>query len=90
VLVEHQGSRPRRPHRAHLAAGLVAWFDHAIDDLADGLTEDPAGVAEKPIALNEKMTRTEVVARLERSHDRLVNAVTLEKDGYPLQFAYCQ
>lgn len=67
-----------------LAAGMVAWFDHAIDELSQGLTEDPAGVAEKPISINENMTRTEVVNRLEASRDKLVKALDLEKAGYPV------
>lgn len=68
-----------------LAAGMVAWFDHAIADLRDSLTEDPAGVAEHPISINEDMTRTEVVDRLERARDKLVAAIDLEKAGYPMQ-----
>lgn len=66
-----------------LAQGMLDWFDHAIDDLSRGLTEDPARVAEKPISLNE-MTRTEVVDRLRRDRERLVNALTLDETGYPL------
>lgn len=64
-----------------LAAGMVTWFDHAITELSKGLTEDPAGVAEKPISLN-KMTRTDVVDRLTRDRDRLTNALDLEEQGY--------
>ncbi|MEV8372657.1 hypothetical protein AB0P21_07960 [Kribbella sp. NPDC056861] len=67
-----------------LVAGMKDWFDHAIDDLSDGLTEDPAGIAEKPIALND-LTRTQVVDKLERDRDRLVHAIELEDAGYPLQ-----
>lgn len=67
-----------------LAEGMLTWFKYAIDDLSDGLTEDPAGVAEKPIAINDDMTLTEVITRLKRSRDRLVAALALEADGYPL------
>lgn len=68
-----------------LAAGMLAWFDHAITELDKGLTEDPAHVAEKPISINEKMTRTEVVNRLKRARAGLARAIELENDGYPLQ-----
>lgn len=67
-----------------LAAGMVAWFDHAIDDLTNGLTEDPAGVAEKPISINEKMTRTDVIDRLEKAREKLTRALHLEEAGYPV------
>lgn len=66
-----------------LVAGMVVWFDHAIDELSEGLTEGPAGVAEKPISLN-KMTRVEVVDRLQCDRDWLTNALDLEKAGYPI------
>lgn len=68
-----------------LANGMVTWFDHAIEDLSEGLTEDPAKVADKPISINENMTRTEVVQRLRRSREHLVKALELEADGYPYQ-----
>ena len=78
-------SRPSRclpsPTPTPLAAGMVAWFDHAIAELAKGLTEDPAGVAEKPISINEKMTLTQVVDRLRRARACLARAVELEKAG---------
>ena len=67
-----------------LADGMVTWFEYAIADLSDGLTEDPAGVAEQPIAINDDMTLTEVITRLKRARDRLVAALDLETDGYPL------
>lgn len=68
-----------------LAAGMLTWFDHAITELDKSLTEDPAGVAEKPISINEKMPRTEVVERLKRARAGLARAVDLENAGYPLQ-----
>ncbi|MFE6509224.1 hypothetical protein ACFVDI_02475 [Nocardioides sp. NPDC057767] len=68
--------------RTPLAQGILTWFDHAITSLSKGLTEDPAHVAEKPISINEKMTRTEVVDRLKKSRERLFNALALEKAGY--------
>jgi predicted nucleotidyltransferase len=67
-----------------LVVGMKDWFDHAIEELSEGLTEDPAGVAEKPIALNE-LTRAQVVDQLERDRDRLVRAIELEDAGYQLQ-----
>lgn len=98
-LTKHYNRRNRKPlcswnikalaldsitNPTKLAAGLVAWFDHAVDELSVGLTEDPAGVAEKPIAINDKMTRTEVVNRLKKSRDKLTHALALEKAGYPV------
>ncbi|HEY0891289.1 MAG TPA: hypothetical protein VGE38_16940 [Nocardioides sp.] len=68
--------------RSRLADGMLSWFDHAIASLSKGLTEDPAHVAEQPIAINDEMTRTEVVERLKKSRELLVNALTLEKAGY--------
>jgi predicted nucleotidyltransferase len=65
--------------------GLVAWFAHAADELDKGLTEDPAGVAEKPIKLGEGWTRTQVVTALRDAGKRLDEAVRLQRDGYPLQ-----
>ena len=68
----------RRP----LVKSLTVWFDHAISSLRVGLTEDPAGVATKPISVNEEMTRTEVVNRLEKARRLLQDAIDLERDGY--------
>lgn len=68
-----------------LMAGMIAWFDHAIDALGEGLTEDPAGVADKPIAINKEMTLTQVVNHLEDALSQLHAAVRLEKAGRPLQ-----
>jgi hypothetical protein len=73
----------RRP--SSLLAGMLAWFDHAIDSLGEGLTEDPAKVAPKPIDINKDMTRTQVVNQLEQARDQLKAAARLEKDGWPLQ-----
>jgi hypothetical protein len=67
--------------RPHLES-LTVWFDHAITSLRAGLTGDPAGVATKPISVNEKMTRTEVVTRLEKARRLLQDAIDLERDGY--------
>ncbi|GGF56178.1 hypothetical protein GCM10011519_32640 [Marmoricola endophyticus] len=66
-----------------LATAMLIWFDYAIAELDKGLTEDPAGVAEKPIGLNDN--RTAVVDRLRRARARLARAVELEKGGYPVQ-----
>ena len=65
--------------------GLDDWFKYAVTELQQGLTEDPAGVAEKPIKLNEDMTRTEVLDILREAHGRLQRAIYLEVTGYPLQ-----
>ena len=51
-------SRPSRSPcitdaRPSCSTGWSTWFDHAIDELSEGLTEDPADVAEKPISLNK-------------------------------------
>lgn len=64
--------------------GLVAWFEHAIAELSVELTPDPAGVAEKPISVNEKLTRLQVVDVLRNGQKRLSEAVALEKAGYPV------
>lgn len=66
-------------------AGLATWFTHAADELDKGLTEDPAGVAEKPIKLGNGWTLTQVVTALRDAGKRLDEAARLERDGYPLQ-----
>lgn len=71
--------------RSTLLEGMLRWFDHAIDSLAIGLTEDPAKVAPKPIDINKDMTRTEVVNRLKSAREQLKDAVRLERDGWHLQ-----
>lgn len=63
--------------------GLLTWFTYAIAELQKGETEDPAGVAPKPIKLNEDMTRTQVVTRLKEARKVLMEAIALEQDGYP-------
>lgn len=65
-------------------AGLAAWFTYAADELDKGLTEDPAGVADKPIKLGKGWTRTQVVTTLRDAGKRLDEAARLERDGYPL------
>ncbi len=71
--------------RTNLLAGMLLWFDHAIDSLGVSLTADPAKVAPKPIDINKDMTRTEVVNQLKAARDRLKAAVRLEREGWPLQ-----
>jgi predicted nucleotidyltransferase len=66
-------------------AGLSTWFAYSADELDNGLTEDPAGVAEKPIKLGKGWTRLQVVTELREAGKRLDEAVRLERDGYPLQ-----
>jgi len=68
-----------------LLDGMLNWFDHAIDSLDQGLTGDPAHVAEKPISINKNMTRRQVVDQLEEARDQLRAAVRLERQGWPLQ-----
>lgn len=62
--------------------GLLTWFPYAITELENGLTEDPAGVAPKPIKLNEDMSRTQVVNIATAALQRLRDAAALEKAGY--------
>lgn len=64
--------------------GLRIWFKYAIAELNAGETEDPAGVAPKPIKLNESFTRTQVVGKLREALARLERAIELEKGGYSL------
>lgn len=66
-------------------AGLMTWFTYAANELDDGLTEDPAGVAEKPIKLGNGWTQMQVVTALREASKRLEEAVRLERDGYPFQ-----
>lgn len=63
-----------------LIIGMRDWFGHAIKELSNGETSDPAGVAPNPIKLNE--TRTEVVRRLNRSKERLDRAIDYETAGF--------
>lgn len=63
-------------------AGLREWFDYAAAELRKGATEDPAGVAPKPIKLNEAPTK--VVGRLTKAAAHLERAVAFEKGGYSL------
>lgn len=63
-------------------AALTRWFGHAIAELSIAETEDPAGVADKPIRLNKP--RREVVAQLREAAARLERAVEFEKARYPV------
>ncbi|GAA2999653.1 hypothetical protein [Actinokineospora diospyrosa] len=67
--------------------GMQVWFAHAASALDRGLTEDPAGVAEKPIKLGKGWTRTQVVTTLREAGKHVDEAVRLEREGYPLQAA---
>ncbi len=88
MLVEHQGAglgcltTPTTQLQ-----GLLTWFRYAIAELNKGETKDPAGVAPKPIKLNQDMTRKQVVKLLEDAHVVLREAVQLEKNGYPVAAA---
>ncbi|WP_143780668.1 nucleotidyltransferase [Ornithinimicrobium sp. CNJ-824] len=64
--------------------GLLTWFTYAVVELRKGETRDPAGVAPKPIKLNESMTRTQVVQCLEDALSILRDAVRFQEDGYPV------
>ncbi len=61
---------------------LQTWFTYATDELSKGLTEDPAGVVEKPIGLNE--TTSVVLNRLRVASRHLVAARRFEDEGYPM------
>lgn len=63
-----------------LIPGLHLWFTHAVAELRIGETEDPAGVAEKPIKLN--VARTKAVKVLQDALDELNEACTYEEQGY--------
>ena len=62
---------------------LVAWFEHAIEQLTQGETEDPADVAEAPIKLN--MAKGEVLKRLKVANGYLTAARDFAEAGKPLQ-----
>lgn len=62
--------------------GLIRWFDHAADELEKGETPDPAGVAPRPIKLNPKYERREVVRKLREARDWLLLAEQREQEGY--------
>ncbi len=62
--------------------GLLTWFTHAISELENGETKDPASVAPKPIKVNEEMTRKQVVQILKDALAVLREGVEFEKDGY--------
>lgn len=64
--------------------GLLTWFTYAIAGLDKGETKDPAGVAPNPIKLNEDMTRKQVVELLKDARKVLMEAISLEQDGYPV------
>lgn len=63
-------------------AGLQTWFTYAADQLDQGETPDPAGVADKPIKLGKGWTRTQVVTALRDAGKRLDEAIALEEAGY--------
>lgn len=63
-----------------LLDGLHLWFTDAIADLRIAETEDPAGVAEKPIKLN--VPRTKAVTILQEGRDRLDEARSYQDEGY--------
>lgn len=62
--------------------GLLTWFNYAITELEKGETKDPAGVAPKPIRVNEDRTLKQVVKVLNDARSVLKEAIALEQDGY--------
>lgn len=63
-------------------AGMLAWFNYGIAELAQHLTADPAGVALDPIPLN--VTKDEVLAHLRSARGFLESSVAHEAAGRPL------
>ena len=63
-----------------LLDGLHLWFTDAIAELRIAETEDPAGVAEKPIKFN--VTRTKAVEILQQGLARLDEARSYQDEGY--------
>jgi len=63
-----------------LIPGLHQWFTHAVAELSSGETEDPAGVAEKPIKLN--VTRTRALEILRKALAQLELAQAYEEQSY--------
>lgn len=59
--------------------GMVAWFNHAIMELASRPTPDPAGVA-GPIGLPGD--RMELVEKLTKARSKLFEAINYAADGY--------
>jgi predicted nucleotidyltransferase len=64
-----------------LVDALDAFFSHAASEIADHLTEDPAGVAEEPIRLN--MAQDEAAGRLAAARDKVKEAREHEQAGRP-------
>lgn len=95
-LLKHWNRRNQRPlcswnikalalrcliRRVSMLEGLRVWFDYAYKELSrEGETADPAGVAPKPIHLNESMDV--VLGRLGRAADHLRDAIAFAKQGY--------
>jgi hypothetical protein len=63
-----------------LLDGLLTWFKYAEEELTLGETEDPAGVADKPIKMNK--SKQEVLRALATAREHLERAVELEAGGY--------
>ncbi|VTU41417.1 hypothetical protein H4P1_00049 (plasmid) [Variovorax sp. PBS-H4] len=59
--------------------GMMAWFDHAINDLAWRDTPDPAGVAG---SISIPGDRTELVRKLTAARAKLKEAIDYANDGY--------
>jgi len=62
--------------------GMRMWFDHAIDSLSEGPTDDPAHVA-GPIGLPDGWSIGEVVRELQEAARKLRRAIRFEQEGYP-------
>jgi hypothetical protein len=66
---------------ASMTTYIELWLDHAIKELNEGETEDPARVA-GPIKMNK--TKTEVLRLLREARDIFSRALQLEKEGYSI------
>ena len=64
-----------------LVTTMRSWFNHAVQELRKGGTEDPARVTDRPIKLNAP--RAEVVKRLEDALAKLDKAIMYDRAGYP-------
>jgi predicted nucleotidyltransferase len=61
---------------------LNVWFTHAIAELEQRDTPDPAGVAPKPIGIPHDRTHRQLAAKLTEEHRQLQRAIELEADGW--------
>ena len=62
---------------------ILTFLNHAIGELQDRETPDPAGVA-GPIKINDGWTRTQAVAELRDAKGIFDKALEYQHDGYPI------